>query len=217
VSGPAADSARRRQGAWPDPEALYTAELDAGANPAIVSIVGRKNSGKTTLLVQLAAELKRRGLRIASIKHSHHEFDIDVPGKDSWRHFHEGEVEAVVVASPTRLALLTRVARADRDPVALVRRYFTGQRLDLVLVEAFKQASLPKIEIFRRAVHRQPLRGYDRRASPGAAGRHIAMLTDAPAVLDAVPFPVIPLAPDGAHIVVTADLLVELLRTGRLA
>jgi molybdopterin-guanine dinucleotide biosynthesis protein MobB len=191
------------------------AGVEPGAMPAIVSVVGRKNSGKTTLLVLLAAELKRRGLRVASMKHSHHEFDMDVPGKDSWRHFHEGEVEAVVLASPTRVALLARVADADRDPVALVRRFFAGQRLDLVLVEAFKQAPLPKIEIFRRAVHRQPLHGWDRDA--GAAGRRIAMLTDAPDALHDVAFPVIPLAADGTHVSRTADLLIELLHTGRLA
>jgi molybdopterin-guanine dinucleotide biosynthesis protein MobB len=190
------------------------AGVEPGAMPAIVSVVGRKNSGKTTLLVLLAAELKRRGLRVASMKHSHHEFDMDVPGKDSWRHFHEGEVEAVVLASPTRVALLARVADADRDPVALVRRFFAGQRLDLVLVEAFKQAPLPKIEIFRRAVHRQPLHGWDRDA--GAAGRRIAMLTDAPEVLRNVACPVIPLAADGTHVARTTDLLVELLHTGRL-
>lgn len=75
-----------------------------GPLPPMVSIVGRRNSGKTTLLVGLAAELRRRGLRVASLKHSHHEFEMDVPGKDSWRHFHEGGVEAVVIASPAQRA-----------------------------------------------------------------------------------------------------------------
>jgi molybdopterin-guanine dinucleotide biosynthesis protein MobB len=192
------------------------AEVEAGALPRIVSVVGRKNSGKTTLLVQLAAELRRRGVRVASVKHSHHEFDIDIPGKDSWRHFHEGEVEAVVVASPTRLALVARAEAADRDPVELVRRFLQGQRYDLVLVEAFKQAPLPKIEIFRRSVHAAPLGGDELGPHAGSAGRHIAMVTDAPAVVGEVPFPVIPLSADGAHITAAADLLLELLRTGRL-
>ena len=54
--------------------------------PPMIGIVGRKNSGKTTLLVAVAAELKRRGLRVASVKHGHHAFEIDHPGRDSWRH-----------------------------------------------------------------------------------------------------------------------------------
>jgi molybdopterin-guanine dinucleotide biosynthesis protein MobB len=193
------------------------AEFEVGALPRIVTVVGRKNSGKTTLLVQLAAELRRRGVRVASIKHSHHEFDIDVPGKDSWRHFHEGAVEAVVVASPTRLALVARAAAADRDPVELVRRFLSGQRYDLVLVEAFKQAPLPKIEIFRRAVHPAPLGADELRQHADPAAGHIAMVTDAPEVVGDAPFPIIPLSADGAHIAALADLLLELLRTGTLA
>jgi molybdopterin-guanine dinucleotide biosynthesis protein B len=129
------------------------------ALPPIVSIIGRRNSGKTTLLAALAAELGRRRVRVASIKHSHHEFDIDVPGKDSWRHFHEGGVDAVVVASPTRLALVARAEHADRDPIALVRRFFDRADFDIVLVEAFTAAPLPKIEIFRRTVHPLPIWG----------------------------------------------------------
>jgi molybdopterin-guanine dinucleotide biosynthesis protein MobB len=191
-------------------------EVDAGALPFVVSVVGRKNSGKTTLLVQLAVELRRRGVRVASIKHSHHEFDIDIPGKDSWRHFHEGGVDAVVVASPTRLALVARAQDADRDAIDLVRRFLQGQDYDIVLAEAFGQAPLPKIEIFRRAVHDTPLRGEELGPDAGAAGRHLAMVTDAPAAVGDVPFPVIPLDEDGAHVAATADLLLELLRTRRL-
>jgi molybdopterin-guanine dinucleotide biosynthesis protein MobB len=189
------------------------AEFEVGALPLIVSVVGRKNSGKTTLLVQLAAELRLGGVRVASIKHSHHEFDIDVPGKDSWRHFHEGEVEAVVVASPTRLAMVARADAADRDPVELVRRFLQGKRYDVVLVEAFKLAPLPKIEIFRRAVNAAPL-GADEFGEAGA-GLHLAMVTDAPEVVGDAPFPVIPLTADGAHVAAVADLLLELLRSPR--
>ena len=76
--------------------------------PPMIGIVGRKNSGKTTLLVAVAAELKRRGLRVASVKHGHHEFEIDHPGRDSWRHVHEGEVEAVLFLSSGKLAMVMR-------------------------------------------------------------------------------------------------------------
>jgi molybdopterin-guanine dinucleotide biosynthesis protein MobB len=159
-----------------------------GALPPILSIVGRRNSGKTTLLAALAAELGRRGVRVASIKHSHHEFDIDVPGKDSWRHFHEGGVDAVVVASPTRLALVARADHADRDPIALVRRFFDRADFDLVLVEAFTAAPLPKIEIFRRTVHPLPIWGDDAGdvvppADRGAPLSHVVPPADRAALL----------------------------------
>jgi molybdopterin-guanine dinucleotide biosynthesis protein MobB len=88
--------------------------VTAGTMPPAVSVVGRKNSGKTTLLVALAAELQRRGLRVASIKHSHHDFEVDQPGKDSRRHFHEGGVEAVLVASSSTIALVVRGTDAER-------------------------------------------------------------------------------------------------------
>jgi molybdopterin-guanine dinucleotide biosynthesis protein MobB len=177
--------------------------------PPVVSIIGRRDSGKTTLLVLLAAELGRRGLRVASVKHSHHDVDIDHPGKDSWRHFHEGGVDAVLLATPNRVSLLARDPGADSDPAALIHRYFHDRDLDVVLVEAFKQAPFPKLEVFRRAVHEQPL--YD--GDP--AGLYLAILTDAPASLH-VPVPVIPLAADGTHVRAAADLVQEHLdRTAR--
>jgi molybdopterin-guanine dinucleotide biosynthesis protein MobB len=174
-----------------------------GRVPPIISVIGRKNSGKTTLVVALAAELKRRGLRVASLKHSHHDFELDAPGKDSWRHFHEGEVEAVLLTSPARTALIMRTERADRDPAALIEQFLSDGAYDLVLVEAFKRAALPKIEIFRTAVHAEPL--YD--ASDDASLRYLAIATDAPHTV-AAPFPVVPLnGTNGAHVARLADLI----------
>lgn len=168
----------------------------------VISVIGRKNSGKTTLVVALAAELKRRGLRVASLKHSHHNFDIDVPGKDSWRHFHEGEVEAVLLTSPARTALVMRAERADEDPAALIDRFLAGGGYDLVLVEAFKQAAFPKIEIHRSSVHAAPL--YE----PGsdAGSRYVAMVTDVPDAIIA-PFAVVPLEAGGGHVARLADII----------
>jgi molybdopterin-guanine dinucleotide biosynthesis protein MobB len=177
--------------------------------PPIIAVVGRKNSGKTTLLVALAAELRRRGLRVASLKHSHHDdFEMDQPGKDSWRHFHEGGVEAVIVASPRKVAMVMRAPDADRDPEALVRRFLAGQDYDLVLVESFRHAAFPRIEVFRSEAHAEPL--YD----PAADGPPcIALVTDVPGRF-AVPFPVLAIEAGGGHVERLAAL-VGVLAPGR--
>lgn len=168
--------------------------------PPAISVVGRKNSGKTTLVVALAAELKRRGLRVASMKHGHHDFEIDRPGKDSWRHFHEGEVEAVLLVSAGKLALVMREP-GEPDPARLVERFFAGRGYHLVLVEGYKQGPFPKIEVFRRGVHETPLLG----AGGSPPADWLALVTDDPGV-DA-PVPVIPLDPAGSHVLAVADLV----------
>ncbi|MCK4242893.1 MAG: molybdopterin-guanine dinucleotide biosynthesis protein B, partial [Dehalococcoidia bacterium] len=73
--------------------------------PPVISIVGKSKSGKTTLIERLVAELKRRGYRVATIKHSPKGFELDQPGKDSWRHAQSGS-DAVVVSSRQRLAMI---------------------------------------------------------------------------------------------------------------
>lgn len=176
--------------------------------PPAISVVGRKNSGKTTLVVALAAELKRRGLRVASIKHGHHRFEIDQPGRDSWRHFHEGEVEAVLLASAGKLALIERQPE-EPEPEALLRRFFAGRGYDVVLVEGYKQGPFPRIEVFRRAVQSDPL--FD--PTDGSARLFLALVTDDPA--HAAGIPVIPLDPAGAHVRAVADLVCSHLALGR--
>lgn len=177
----------------------------AGPLPPVVSIVGKKNSGKTTLTVAVAAELKRRGYRVASVKHGHHDFEIDQPGRDSWRHFHEGGVEAVLLASAGKLALVMRTPAEEPDPVALVERFYAGSGYDLVLVEGYKFGPFPKIEVFRRAVHERPV--FD----PGdaeAARRFLGIVTDDPALRAGIP--VVPLDGDpvrGAHVGRVCDLI----------
>lgn len=172
-------------------------------SPPILSIVGRKNSGKTTLLVALCAELVRRGLRVATLKHGHHGFDIDHPGTDSWRHFHDGGAEAVAVVAADRVAVVMRTAR-EEDPAAIVERLFAGRGYDLVLIEGYKHGPFPKIEIFRRAAHDAPIADP---TDPTACATHLAFITDLPA-LEAVR-PVIALDGTGgiAHVVATADLV----------
>lgn len=137
----------------------------------IVSIIGRKNAGKTSLLAALAAEYSRRGKRVMTIKHASHPAAIDTPGTDTYRHFHEGRAERVLIASPDLRAVFER-SPDDTDPVTLARRYFDGA--DIVLVEGFKAEPLPKVEVFRTAVSPTPL--YD--SSAANAGQWIAIVTD---------------------------------------
>lgn len=135
---------------------LAVAEEMERAAPPAVCIVGRKNSGKTTLAVAVLAELRRRGLRVASIKHGHHDFETDQPGRDSWRHFHEGEAEATIMAGTGKIALTMRMD-GDPDPRALVRDFFSGRGYDGVLIEGWKHGPFPRVEVFRRAVHDRPI------------------------------------------------------------
>src|SRR5439155_26463746 len=118
------------------------------------SSIGRKNAGKTTLLVALAAELVRRQFRVMTIKYGTHAADTDQRGKDSWRHWHEGRAERVLMEGPGQRVLWERTAQ-ESDPVALARRYLEGA--DIVLVEGFKRAPLPKIEVYRLAAGPEPL------------------------------------------------------------
>src|SRR3954451_20395009 len=167
--------------------------------PPAVCIVGRKNSGKTTLTVALAAELGRRGRRVATIKHGHHAFETDEPGRDSWRHFNEGQAEATIMAGTGKIALVMRID-GEPDPVRLVSDFYAGRGYDLVLIEGWKHGALPKIEVFRRAVHDRPV--YDA-GDADAAARFIAIVTDDAKVRAACP--VIALDAEAAHVGRVAD------------
>ena len=125
--------------------------------PPIVSLVGRPNHGKTTLLEKLIPELNRRGYRIGTIKHHVHEFDMDKPGKDTWRHKQAG-AHSVVLSSPTGLGLIRDVS-GDTSVEKLVGRYFSD--VDLVIAEGYKRLALPKIEVFRSAMGDAPLQNRD--------------------------------------------------------
>ena len=138
----------------------------------VVSFIGRKNSGKTTLIEQVIAELSRRGVAVSSLKHhSHNDFEIDVPGKDSFRH-HEAGTIATAIASATRFAVIEDLDRANepeeevdltdvdallRDPreqqgdthEQCVRAIGMLPASNIVVIEGFKQAGLPAIELFR--------------------------------------------------------------------
>lgn len=142
--------------------------------PPVLSIVSKKNSGKTTLLEKLIPELTGRGYRLGTIKHDVHGFDIDREGKDSWRHKRAG-ARAVVISSPRKIALIEDVA-VEMEIDQIVERYF--QDMDLVLTEGFKQGGKPQIEVFRRAAHETPLHT---RENPGTL---IAVAADVSPDLD---------------------------------
>lgn len=117
----------------------------------VISIVGGKsNSGKTTLLVKLIREAKRRGWRVATLKHDVHGFEMDQPGKDTWRHDRAG-ADVVAISSPQRIAILERVS--DDQPLDEVLGRIHG--VDVIFTEGYKHANKPKIEVYRSAVHQE--------------------------------------------------------------
>ena len=142
----------------------------------VIGFAGYSGSGKTTLVEQLIAALKLRGLRVSVVKHAHHRFDIDYPGKDSYRHREAGAFE-VVVTSSKRLVLMREFERESTLSVhhAIAELY---EGVDWVLVEGFKDSDLPKIEVWRPAT--------------GKTARYpdddfiVAIATDAP---DSLPVP----------------------------
>ena len=115
----------------------------------IFGLAGWSGSGKTTLLAALIPELVARGLSVSTIKHAHHEFDIDQPGKDSWRHREAGASE-VMVASARRWALMHELRGLPEPSLdELVARM---SPVDLLLVEGFKRQPHPKLEVHRPSV-----------------------------------------------------------------
>lgn len=124
----------------------------------VIGFAGFSGSGKTTLVEALIPELKMRGLRVSVVKHAHHKFDIDHPGKDTFRHREAGAFE-VVVASAKRLALVREFERPGALKVHhLIAELYDG--VDWVLVEGFKDSDLQKIEVWRPSTG-QPARYLD--------------------------------------------------------
>jgi molybdopterin-guanine dinucleotide biosynthesis adapter protein len=114
----------------------------------VVSIVGKSNSGKTTVVERLVQELKSRGYRVATIKHAPHGTSFDEGSKDSWRHIEAGS-EATVVSSPDSLVLVKPVSQdSSLEEIAHV----LGEDYDIILSEGFKQGNAPKIEVHRKAI-----------------------------------------------------------------
>lgn len=114
----------------------------------IIGLAGWSGSGKTTLVTRLVPRLIARGLRVSTLKHAHHDFELDQPGKDSFRHRSAGATE-VIVSSAKRFAILHELrAEPEWDLPALVGKM---SPVDLVLVEGYKRDPFPKVEIHRAA------------------------------------------------------------------
>jgi molybdopterin-guanine dinucleotide biosynthesis protein B len=115
----------------------------------IFGLAGWSGSGKTTLMTALIPQLVSRGVTVSTVKHAHHAFDIDQPGKDSWRHRQAGARE-VMVASDHRWALMHELRGAPEPSLDELLRGMSP--VDLVLVEGFKRHAHPKIEVYRRSL-----------------------------------------------------------------
>jgi len=146
----------------------------------IIGMAGWSGSGKTTLLVQLIPALTRRGISVSTVKHAHHAFDVDRPGKDSYRHREAGATE-VLVGSANRWALIHEL-RGEPEPTLadLLPRL---SPVDLVIVEGFKREDHAKIEVYRAAVGKPPLYPDDPQV--------VAVATDGP--LPGCPLPLLDL------------------------
>jgi molybdopterin-guanine dinucleotide biosynthesis protein B len=146
----------------------------------VFGLAGWSGSGKTTLLTRLLPELTRSGITVSTVKHAHHSFDVDTPGKDSWRHREAGATE-VMVSSAQRWALMHEHRGAAEATLAELLRRMSP--VDLVIVEGFKSAPHAKLEVHRASLGKPLLCRDDPHI--------VAVASDAP--LAGAPVPVLPL------------------------
>ena len=130
-----------------------------GARMKVLGIAGWSGAGKTTLIVKLISVITARGLCVSTVKHAHHDFDLDQPGKDSFVHRKAGARE-VIVSSARRFALIHELDE-DESEMSLSALLARLSPCDLVLVEGFKRLSHPKLEVFRAANGREALHPCD--------------------------------------------------------
>ena len=162
----------------------------------VIGIAGYSGSGKTTLIEKVIPVLVREGLRVSLIKHAHHEFDVDHPGKDSYRHRHAGCGE-VLVSSSKRWALMHELRDAPEPPLEdLVAKM---SPVDLLLVEGWKRHPHPKLEVYRPSLGKPLLYPQDPHV--------VAIASDEPI---AAPIPLLPIA-DAAAV---ADFILDHFATG---
>jgi len=152
----------------------------------IIGITGWSGAGKTTLILKLIPLLTARGLKVSTLKHAHHMFDVDTPGKDSYEHRAAGATE-VLIASENRFAIMHEFRGAPEPPLEVLLARLSP--VDIVLIEGFKRAPHPKIEVYRAANGKPPLHP----GNPGIvaiasdspfpeAGRPVIALDDAAAI-----------------------------------
>lgn len=141
----------------------------------ILGFVAYSGTGKTTLLEQLIPELRAQGLRVALLKHAHHDFDIDIPGKDSYRLRKAGATQ-VMVASARRWALVNENDECRDEPqLAELLQHLDPSRFDLLLVEGFKHENYPKIELWRSELAKPLLHPHDHHIIALACDREAAI------------------------------------------
>ncbi len=140
-----------------------------------LAFLGRSGAGKTTLIEKLIPELAARGYRVGTLKHDAHRFDIDHPGKDSYR-FTAAGAEVMVISSSEKLALVEK-QQASPPVEELLSRFFTN--VDVVLVEGFRKSSLPKIEVHRKERY-EPLFLHSKEGDPSI----VAVASDEPLDID---------------------------------
>ncbi len=118
--------------------------------PPVVAVVGKSGAGKTTFLEKLIRALKQRNVRVGTIKHHRHDFEMDKPGKDTWRHAQAG-ADSVILSSPAKVAAVRKVD----DELTIEQLAGLSGPVDIILAEGYKGAELPKIEISRKAHSRE--------------------------------------------------------------
>ncbi|KAF1085799.1 Molybdopterin-guanine dinucleotide biosynthesis adapter protein [Sporotomaculum syntrophicum] len=117
----------------------------------VIGLTGFSNTGKTTFLVKLIAELKKRGYQVGVVKHTHHHVEFDQLGKDTWRHAQAG-ADVVALATPDGVSMV-RKYESDPGPEAVISM-ISG--VDIILVEGYKRGNWPKIEVYRHDVSERP-------------------------------------------------------------
>ncbi len=166
-----------------------------GIDIPVIGFAAYSGTGKTTLITHIIRILAERNLRVGTVKHSHHKFDIDYPGKDSYR-MREAGASQVLIGSSQRWALMVEHDIKEYRPLEYHLHKFDLANLDLVLVEGFKVGRLPKIEVYRPALGNPALHKQDKYI--------VAVATDDPASVD-TDLPVFDLGDPGA----IADFIIE--------
>lgn len=134
---------------------------------AIVSIIGKSNSGKTTLIEKMLPVFNGKNYRIGTIKHHLHDYESDIAGKDSWRHQNAG-ARQTMIASPSKLSFFSKTA--SEPSIDFLVDYFNDS--DIIITDGYKKGDKPKIEVFRPSHYSVPVAGAD--------DNLIAYATDAP-------------------------------------
>nr|WP_286241055.1 molybdopterin-guanine dinucleotide biosynthesis protein MobB [Neptuniibacter halophilus] len=149
--------------------------------PKLLGFAAWSGTGKTTLLKQLIPALKAEGIRVGVIKHAHHQFDIDHPGKDSYE-IRKAGAEQMLICSGKRWALMVEQDQGDRPSLNHMLSRLDHSLLDLVLIEGFKKEPIPKIELHRPALGRPLIHPEDSNIMAVASDEPVPLSRDLPAL-----------------------------------